>query len=266
MTAARLARRMWALDCPSVPLPGHSLMYGLDGVVTIPLPAFLIEHPRGLVLFDTGIAPEAIDDPIRAYGPVLGQTLADAGVGSNPELRIDRQLDALGFRTSDVTHVVSSHLHLDHCGGHHLFSDAAFYVGEGELAFARRPDPISAFSYIPAQLDRMGGFDWREIPGVDVDLFGDGSIVILFLPGHTPGELGLKVRLPSRTFLLTGDVVHLRAALEREYPFPIDTDTKSALRSIRRLKLLRDAEQASVWIAHDPEDWAEFQHAPYCFE
>jgi glyoxylase-like metal-dependent hydrolase (beta-lactamase superfamily II) len=241
-------------------------MYGLDGVVTMPLPAFLIEHRRGLLLFDTGIAPEAFDDPVAAYGPELGGVLANAGVGSDPDLRIGRQLATLGFNPSDVTHVVTSHLHLDHCGGHYLFPDATFYVGEGELRFAHHPDPISAFSYRRTDLERLAGLQWHEVPSVDVDLFGDGSVVILFLPGHTPGHLGLKIRLSSRTFILTGDAVHLRAALAREYPFPIDADTASALRSIRRIKLLRDAEDAQVWIGHDPEDWAELRHAPQWYE
>lgn len=257
------ARRMWALDCPTLTVDASTLMYGLSGMLTIPMPAFLIEHPKGLVLFDTGIAPEAIDDPAAVYGPALADAL---GLAGEPEQRIDRQLEALGYRPADVTHVVASHMHFDHSGGHHLFPDAKFYVGQGELAFAHFPEPIGAFCYMPDQLARTRGFDWREVPGVDVDLFGDGSLVILFMPGHTPGELSLKVRLASRTFLLTGDAVHLRAALENEWHFPIDADTRSATQTLRRLKRLRESEEATVWINHDPDDWAAFKHAPSCYE
>jgi glyoxylase-like metal-dependent hydrolase (beta-lactamase superfamily II) len=262
MTLA-FARRMWALDCPTLTVEGHTLMYGLTGMVTIPMPAFLIEHPKGLVLFDTGIAPEAIDDPAAVYGRELADAL---GMVATPDQRLDRQLAAVGYDVADVTHVICSHMHFDHSGGHHLFPGARFYVGQGELAFAHFPDPIGAFCYIPDQLARLRDFDWREVPGVDVDLFGDGSLVILFMPGHTPGELSLKVRLASRTFILTGDAVHLRAALENEFHFPIDADTKSALRTVRRIKRLRESEEATVWITHDPDDWAELKHAPYCFE
>jgi N-acyl homoserine lactone hydrolase len=257
------ARRMWALDCPTLTVDASTLMYGLGGMLTIPMPSFLIEHPKGLVLFDTGIAPEAIEDPVGVYG----QELADGlGIQGTNEQRIDRQVEALGFKLTDVSHIVSSHLHFDHFGGHHLFPHATFYVGQGELAYAHFPDPIGAFCYMPDQLARTRSFDWREIPGCDVDLFGDGSLVILFTPGHTPGQLSLKVRLASRTFLLTGDAVHLRAALEREYHFPIDHDTKSALRTLRRIKRLRESEEATVWITHDPDDWAAYKHAPACYE
>lgn len=258
-----VARRMWALDSPTLTVDASTLMYGLSGTLTIPMAAFLIEHPRGLVLFDTGPAPEAIDDPASVYGTEMAEAL---GISGTREQRIDNQIRALGYRTKDITHVIASHLHFDHSGGLHLFPDATFYIGEGEFPFAHFPEPIGAFCYMPDQLSRIRGFAWREVPGTDLDLFGDGSMVILFMPGHTPGELSLKVRLASRTFILAGDAVHLRAALEQEYHFPIDADTKQATRTLRRLKRLRESEQATVWISHDPDDWAEFERAPVCYE
>jgi N-acyl homoserine lactone hydrolase len=261
-----MARRMWALECPIVTVEAHTLMHGLTGKVAMPLPAFLIEHLNGLVLFDTGMDPDAMDDPIAVFGDQFGQHLLDNGWVCNSALRIDRQLQDLGYQTSDITHVITSHLHLDHCGGHHLFPKAKFYVGQDELSFAYWPTPMSSDAYLPWQLDRLRSLDWHEIPGIDVDLFGDGSLVILSMPGHTPGSLSLKVRLPSRTFILTGDAVHLRAALEKEYHFPIDSDTKASLATLRRIKLIRDAEDAAVWISHDPEDWAEYRHTPQCHE
>jgi N-acyl homoserine lactone hydrolase len=257
------ARRMWALDSPTLTVDANTLMYGLSGQLTIPMPAFLIEHSKGLVLFDTGIDPDAIEDAASVYGPDLAAAL---GMSGTADQRVDRQIEALGYQTSDVTHLICSHMHFDHSGGHHLFPQAKFYVGQGELAFAHFPEPIGGFCYRPDQLERTKGFDWREVPGVDVDLFGDGSLVILYTPGHTPGELSLKVRLASRTFILTGDAVHLREALEKEYHFPIDADTKQATQTLRRLKRLRESEDATVWISHDPDDWTELKHAPYSYE
>jgi N-acyl homoserine lactone hydrolase len=257
------ARRMWALDCPTLTVEAVTLMYGLSGMMTIPMPSFLIEHEKGLVLFDTGIAPEAIDDPVACYG----QELADAlGMTSTPEQRLDRQIEALGYTCASVTHVISSHLHFDHSGGLHLFPDAKFYAGQGELAFAHYPASLGSFCFMPDQIARFSAYDWHEVPGVDVDLFGDGSIVLLFMPGHTPGELSLKVRLANRTFILTGDAVHLRQALDLEYPFPLDSDTLSSVRSLKRIKRMAESEEASIWITHDPDDWADYKHAPACYE
>jgi N-acyl homoserine lactone hydrolase len=257
------ARKMWALDSPTLTVEAVTLMYGLSGQVTIPMPAFLIQHDRGLVLFDTGIAPEALDDPVATYGKDLADVL---GLEGTTEQRIDKQIEALGFKTSDVTHVISSHLHFDHSGGHHLFPDAAFYAGPGEMAAAHFPPALGAFCFIPEHLARMQSWNWKEVTRHGHDLFGDGSLQLLWMPGHTVGELSLKVRLASRTFILTGDAVHLRAALDLEFPFPLDTDTLSAVESLRRIKRIAEAEEASIWITHDPDDWSEYAHAPGYYE
>jgi N-acyl homoserine lactone hydrolase len=262
MPAFASCKRLWALDSPTFTLDAGTLMYGLTGELTIPLPAYLIEHPRGLVLFDTGLVPAAHDDPYAVYGDLATFTKLD----TRPDQRLDRQLAALGYKTSDVTHVIASHSHLDHTGGLYLFPEARFYAGEGELPFAYWPTNVGAGFFRTDDIEPTRHWNWNYVPGVDVDLFGDGSIVILFTPGHTPGELSLLVRLPSRNFILTGDTAHLRAALEQEIHFPIDADTKEAVRSLRRLKMLRDTADATVWITHDPDDWAELAHAPHCFE
>jgi glyoxylase-like metal-dependent hydrolase (beta-lactamase superfamily II) len=257
------ARRMWALDAPTLTVDANTLMYGLSGVITIPMPAFLIEHPKGLVLFDTGIAPEALIDPVALYG----QELADGlGISGTDDQQLANQLRNLGYKLTDVTHVIASHLHFDHAGATHLFPHAKHYIGAGEMAFARWPAPIGAFCYRDDQLERIRHFDWHEVPGVDVDLFGDGSLVIMHMPGHTPGELSLRVRLATRSVLLTGDAVHLRDALLLDYHFPIDWDTRQSLISLQRIKRIAESEDLTIWISHDPQDWAAHKPAPTCYE
>lgn len=262
MQALGTAKRLWALDSPTFTLDKSILVVGASGQTTIPMPAYLIEHPKGLVLFDTGLVPDAADDPEKVYGGLA--TFLD--IRFTPEQRVDRQIEALGYRTSDVKYVIASHTHFDHAGGLYLFPGAQFYVGEGDIRYAYWPDPAGAVFFHRPDIDAARDYRWREVPGCDVDLFGDGSVVILFTPGHTPGELSLLVRLPGRNFLLTGDTVHLREALETVAPMPYDASTEQSLRSIRRLQLIRDTADATVWITHDPEDWAEFQHAPACYE
>ena len=70
----------------------------------------------------------------------------------------------------------------------------------------------------------------------------------------------MLVNLPNRKILLTGDTVHLRAALNQEATMGIDTDPIQSVKSIRRIKVLRDMHDATVWITHDPEDWKEHPH------
>lgn len=262
MTRFGTAKRLWALDSPTFTLDKSILMVGASGECTIPMPAYLIEHPKGLVLFDTGLVPAAATDPEGVYGELASLL----GLRFRPEQAIDQQLKALGYAPSDVKYVIASHTHFDHSGGLYLFPQAEFFVGQGDIPYAYWPDPAGAAFFRRADIDAARGFRWREIPGVDHDVFGDGSLVILFTPGHTPGELSLLVRLPSRNFILSGDTVHLREALETAVPMPYDANTEEAVRSIRRLQLLRESADATVWISHDPQDWAEFGHAPVCFE
>lgn len=262
MTAgfAGFAKRLWALDGATLTMDSSHLVLGAEGIVTIPVPTFLIEHERGLVLFDTGIAPEASVDPEGVYGDLA----AFVGLAYTPDQRVDRQIEKLGFKTEDVTHVIVSHAHFDHTGGLYLFPQAKFYIGAADLPYAFWPQPAAALFFRRPDIDATRSFAWNPLQG-DFDLFGDGSIRVLSMPGHTPGNSSLLVRLANREVLLTGDTVHLRSALSDELPMGSDYNTLDAVTSIRRLRQIADSRGADVWIAHDPEDWRAFA-APGCFE
>ena len=251
------ARRMWVLPGAEFNANGAALMLGgtMDPI-TIPAPCYLIEHPKGLVLFDTGCSPRIIDD----LGYVGG--VFQAGQVNYPRDRtLDNQIRGLGYKLDDVKYVVVSHLHFDHSGGLYLFPKARFLVMANELRYAYWPDPHQRFFFVLGDLLPTREFNWLELDG-DFDLFGDGSLQMLKTPGHTPGECSLFVRLPNRKIVLTGDTAHLRAAVEREVPMPGDVDCIQAVLSLKRLKAIRDLHEATLIISHDPEDWAEFPHAP----
>lgn len=249
----KTARRMWALHGANIILDLGLLVPGQHGSLTVPVPAFLIEHDRGLVLFDTGISPEAWEDPHATYGSLM-ETLQ---LETPAENKLDRQLAHAGFKPEDVTHVVVSHSHMDHTGGLFMFPQAQFYMSVEDLRYAYWPDaPYHGF-FRTVDLDRTRSFSWNLVRS-DVDLFADGSIQLLRTPGHTPGELSLLVKLPSRTLVLTGDAVHLRSSMEAGCPCPIDMDASAAIRSIDRLKHTRTSHQADIWVMHDPVDWQTF--------
>jgi N-acyl homoserine lactone hydrolase len=244
------ATRLWALDAPRFTVDSSLLLVGSLGEIEIPISSYLIEHPRGLVLFDTQCMPKAIDEgPEAAYGPLAGVI----NMVATPELRLDRQIEALGFKTTDVTHVIASHLHFDHAGGLYLFPNARFYMGEGEMRHAYWPEPAGAAFFVLEDLLPLRGFNWTEIPSyMDHDLFGDGSITLMSTPGHTPGELSILLRLPSRNFILTGDTAHLAGGVEGLAPMPFGYNTNDAVRSLRKLRLMSEANEAYIWINHDP--------------
>ncbi len=237
----------------------RSLLYvgGPDDLVTVPAPAFLIEHPRGLVLFDTGSHPKVVEDPVGYWGEAatifpLKMTFEDT---------VEFQLKALGYRPEQVKCVVISHLHMDHTGGMYLFPHAKFLVGAGELANAYWPARYLRSLFCLNDILPTRGYDWVEVER-ELDLFGDGMLRMLILPGHTPGECALVVNLPNRPIILAGDTVQMNDAIELVAPMPFDHSASQAVLSIQRLRAIRDATDARVWPSHDPLCWAEYPHAP----
>jgi N-acyl homoserine lactone hydrolase len=255
------AKRMWALPNAEITVPKSLLMHGAPpDPITVPCPAYLIEHPKGLVLFDTGCHPKVADDP-SYWGP-MGSALQ---VKYPKEMFLDRQIQALGYKMNDIKYVVVSHLHLDHTGYLHAFPKARFLIMANELRYAYWPDPYLRGAFIFEDIVPTRNFDWLELDG-DFDLFDDGSLHMLKTPGHTPGECSLYVRLPNRKILLVGDTIHIREQLVTGNAMTLDTDPVQATLSIQRVKAIRDMHEATVWISHDPEDWAELPHAPTAIE
>ncbi|MDQ4117659.1 MAG: N-acyl homoserine lactonase family protein [Actinomycetota bacterium] len=244
------ARRLYPLDGAKFTLDRGLLVVGGTGEIHLPVPTYLIEHERGLVLFDTGLAPSAVADPEGTYGELASHL----GLDFSDDMRVDRQIEAVGHSTSDVTHVIISHSHFDHTGGISLFPNARFYIGAPDLAYAYWPMPAASVFFRTADIEPARGFDWQPLTG-DLDLFGDGAIQILGMPGHTPGNTSTLVRLPNRSVMLTGDTVHVPEALSDDLPMPSDYNTLDAVHSIRRMKQIAHAHDAEVIIQHDFDGW-----------
>jgi N-acyl homoserine lactone hydrolase len=250
------AKKMWALTGAQLTAPASLLMHGGDAtLLDLPCPSFLIEHPKGLVLFDTGCNPKIIDDAVGYWGDVAAQLPLKWSKSDT----LDKQIEGVGYKPSDVKYVILSHSHLDHSGGLTYFPKAKFLVGAHELRYAYWPDPDRRWAFILNDFIPTRAYDWLELDH-DFDLFGDGALQFLLTPGHTPGECSLLVNLPNRKFLLTGDTVHLRAAVTQEATMGIDVDPLQSMLSLKRIKAIRDMQGATMWITHDPDDWKEYPH------
>jgi glyoxylase-like metal-dependent hydrolase (beta-lactamase superfamily II) len=186
-------------------------MQGMGQVIQVPTPIFLIDHPAGKVLFETGLHPAvAVDaewhwgDRARAWKPRM-----------TPEQAADQQLARLGVAPEDIRYVVLSCLLPDHAGGMHLFPGATFVVQFQELQDAWWPDRRYLRYEFPELLPTRP-FAYLELHGEDLDLFDDGAVQILACPAHTRGEQALVVRLPrTGTVVLPAGVIPQRANLER---------------------------------------------------
>lgn len=197
--------RVTPLRCGTLDWPAADLRPGGTGRTRLVVWSFLIEHPAGTVLFDTGMHPAVRDDPLAR----LGAMAASFGLGYGPADDVASRLIAGGVDPTEVDIVVASHLHWDHCGGNILLPHARVVVQQREWTYAIGPgaDPGG---YLRADFDT--GQDLQLVEG-EHDLFGDGRVVCLPTFGHTPGHQSLRLRFDRHEVVLAADACMLAGHL-----------------------------------------------------
>jgi N-acyl homoserine lactone hydrolase len=223
----------------------------------VPVPFFLIRHPGGIVIVDGGNPLAVASDPRAHWG-----SLADVfEVHMKPEQHCLAQVEALGVGRGSVTHIVQTHLHIDHTGALGHFPEAAVIVHARELEFALGAEDPTASGYVRADYDRPD-LAWQTVDG-DTDLFGDGSVRLLETPGHSAGHMSVLVSLPETgPVLLTADASDNRAQWEgRMHPRAFFSREQGAA-SIERLHGVAEETGALVVFGHDPRNWSGIRHAP----
>ena len=232
-----------------------------------PIPAFLIEHPGvGLVLVDTGLHASVATDPKQNLGPLLGRLYT---IEMEPEQAVAAQLRALGIAPGDIKVVVMTHMHMDHSSAISDFTEATYVLGEGEWdAFSAPRSTFNGYVKKHAAVAvefREVVYDTRLVNsystfGRSFDLFGDGSVRLVYTPGHSRGHQSLILRLEGREALLAGDAVYALATLEHERRGLFLDDEHTWRRSLRELQLYRrENPNALVIASHDHERWPELE-------
>jgi N-acyl homoserine lactone hydrolase len=237
---------------------------GVDRLVPVPVVAFLVEHPSaGPVLIDTGFGRAVVESPLRGVGPV-NALLFRGGLEMRAEQTVAAQLAEMG---RDPRLIVMTHLHFDHAGGLPDFPGATVLVSEREWAAAhRKTAPLAGYvrSHLDDRLDyRLLDFGaGRARAGFErtLDVFGDGSIVLAYTPGHSAGHLSVVLRLREREALVAGDAIYTLATL-REGRRPFRTVDDAAFEdSLRQLEAYdRSHPDAIVIPGHDMEAWRQLE-------
>jgi N-acyl homoserine lactone hydrolase len=249
--------KLFILYAGSITMPDKSGMtpgLGIGEPFTFPVYMYLIEHPQGLVLFDTGFIVEHWPDFMKP----------DAHI--EPELHIDRQLEKCGYRRETVKYVVLSHYHLDHCGGMNLFPEATFIIRREEAKTAWWPGNAAGYAFRDYKDTRE--FNYIELEDdVDYDIFKDGTIVCIDTKGHSRGHQSLLVRLSgSGQFVLAVDAASLSENLdEKILPGANIWSAADSLKAIERLRRMRD-QGAFVIFGHDPRQREILKIAPEYYE
>ncbi|MBI4638005.1 MAG: N-acyl homoserine lactonase family protein [Candidatus Rokubacteria bacterium] len=245
--------------------PKGALQIGGQGNVDwAPVGFYVIKHPKGNVIFDTGNNDNTITNPDGWWGPLA----KGFGLKMTQNDAMDAQLGRIGLKTSDIKYVVLGHMHLDHGGNISKFPNATFVVQNDEMKAAWWPDPGYSIYYIPGDFADSKKYTYIRLHG-DLDLFNDRSVQIVRAPGHTPGSQFAVVRLPkSGTVVLTSDVVYLKESLEKNLipPIPGTWSPMGMYEGYQKVRLFRDAEGASIFFAHDPEVFKATKKAPDYYE
>ena len=240
----------------------------MDPPIQIPVGFFVIKHPMGNVLFDTGNNDKIIKDP-SYWGPNF-----DALKPVNtPDVAIDVQLQKIGLTPDDIKYVVVSHMHLDHGGNIAKFPHSTIVMQRDELEYAMWPDEPFTGPFIPADAavlrapvgsGKPNAFNMLLLNG-DMDLFRDGSLVIKSARGHTKGTQMMIVRLPKTgTIILTSDNVYFRENVEKHIPpnLVLAYDPGGIMRAYDFIRFMMASEGADFFTAHDPDAFKTMKKAP----
>ena len=211
---------------------------------------YLIRHEKGLLLWDTGIPDSVADLPD-------GLPTSGGAIVQKRTKTLEAQLAEIGVKPADIDFVAISPTHGDHVGNVDLFPEATVLMQAAEVdwAFAGGKKP----PFAPRDnIEKLNG---------DRDVFGDGSVVILSTPGHTPGHQSLLVMLPrTGAVLLTGDAVHFRDNWEHRRVPSMNTDKGQTLASMDRIEKTLAEKKAQLWINHDKPQSERLRHAPQFYE
>jgi N-acyl homoserine lactone hydrolase len=232
--------------------------------MALPVPVYLIRHPgAGAILVDTGLHGSIARNPRDNMGRIAASYWElEEGEDAPSQLR------AKGLSTGQIEAVILTHLHHDHASGISQFPDSVFVLSAEEWDVATNVSRPLLHGYRPKHYDYA--FDYRTVDfdeeyvesygpfGRTFDLFGDGSIRLVYTPGHSAGHMSVIARLPRRDFVITADVAYTwRQFQGGPEPWRVQ-DRHNWRRSLKEMQAYRRAyEYALVVPGHDPEFWAK---------
>lgn len=254
-TASTDLVRLYVLDCGRIEVKDFGFFTD-DGKPTgkgrtLSDPCFLIRHPKGTLLWDTGLDESIAKNKDGVKTPV-GAEFVDTTLTS--------QLASLSLTPKDVTFVGISHLHMDHAGNANLFAASTWLVGHREIeAGTKTPPPMGVEQEKFSEYKNVK-HQWLD---ADTDVFGDGSVRILQTPGHTKGHQSLFVKLANAgAIVLSGDLAHSHENWDKHVVPSFNDSRENTRASMARVEQLVHDTHARFIVQHDPSDVATLPKFP----
>lgn len=239
--------KLWRLDCGTLDVDlaafSDTGLYAGERR-TLAASCYLIRNGNRFLLWDTGLDGALAGKPTDHEGSRLGERLVP-------------QLARIGVMPEDVTFVGISHYHYDHTGQAADFPNATLLIGKDDFEIVNSREELK-LRFVPWL---EAGAKVEELAS-DKDVFGDGKVTIVMLPGHTPGHSALLVKLASGPVLLSGDQYHFAEQVANRGVPSFNFDRADTLASHDRFDRLAKNLRARVIIQHEPRDIAKLPAFP----
>ena len=249
--------RVYVFDCGNLQSgnPKFLLEHG-EKTTDMSVVAYLIVHPRGTLMWDTGVIPDELIKP-------GGTTEARATV----QKTVSGQLAEIGYKPADITYLALSHNHYDHSANANEFAGSTWLVSKAERDFMFPEKPPEKQNTAAPRFSALKNAKTKILEG-NYDVFGDGTVIIVPTPGHTPGHQSLFVKLAKTgPIVLSGDLYHYPA--ERTDPEfnPYGGKVSEAEKASRaKLDAFMKEKGATLWIGHDLLLFGQMKKSPQYYD
>ena len=263
--SAGAADKLFRLDCghslasdESVWTPGENVGRSIEFSST----CWLIKHGSEWLLWDTGVPEAALNDP-------KGWSTLPKLIVYHLDKTVTGQLAEIGLKPSDIGRVAISHTHGDHIGNVRLFPDSAILMQRAEHSWINSGngpnDNVNRLMALAREL--LGDPKNLQLIDGDTDVFGDGSVILVSTPGHTPGSQSLLVHLKNSGFIiLSGDVAHLEGNFERNIVPALNTDKAQSIASMEKIRQMMARYGATLFINHDKKQTETLKLLPAFYD
>ena len=253
--------RLYVLDCGIITPPNVD-NYGLKvnevADTRMVTPCFLIAHPRGTLMWDTGEIPDS------AFKDGVSPQKLNNYTVDRPLLP---QLAAIGYSPANITYLALSHYHGDHVANAKEFTGSIWIVQKGDHDAILAPRAAGSRVPDPKYFEGLANSKTILLNGEDRDVFGDGTVVIKSAPGHTPGHQALFLKLAETgNVLLSGDLYHYPEEITYKKVPNFDTDGQQTAKSREAIEAFVKQNQAQLWIQHDYTTGTKRKIAPAFYD